>query len=559
MKTKILTILIVLSSMSIALGQKSWSDGVNAFNKNDYYGAIGIFNDYISQNVQNTENISIAINLEYCYLYRGIAKFYTFNSNQVKEDFSNCLKLDPPKKFKSSAFLYTGLVDYYSSNTPKAIESINKAIEVDSKNSDALISRGIIYKKTGKNTEAESDFNAVLEIEKKQGYNRSLANYYLGKNSEAEAEITKLITEKNDVYAYYIAACTYALLNKTDEAFKNLDIALNKGFRCYVYLFNDEKLNAIRKKSDFYKILSKYRSDKMIDFFIVRDSLSKSCKTNSYIYPSWNVQVILPISNQSSILETSPQYNIPFAYLFNEDYFKTFQLPKNGYYEYTWDKDKKNPLTFNFDLNYVNGLNDYFKEIENADQFTLKENDQKYRLMFIDSWKKLNKEYDDHYLKKDSLYIFKAVNSSKDNKGKLNSFLFDTKSYSLDNNNITLPLLYDGGVYQNYYVDELPQFWNVKPENRLIKMDIPIEIAKNLIRGDENVYYEKIYTVKFVGGLNTSFFSNISTSKNEAIFMTNIIPISIHYYFYKESQWDARFKAFTGAPYFQYYYLFYNY
>ena len=543
-----------------AFGQASWMDGISKFNKNDYLGAMNVFSSYINENVQNKANTSIAINLYYCYLYRGIARFYTFDNMGAQNDFNDCIKLEPSKKYKSQAYLYNGLVDYYRGNNEKALESINKSAEIDEKNSDAFLCRGIIFKKTGKTTEADADFNKILEIEKKKGYNRCLAYFYLGKATEAETEVANLIADKKDSWAYYNAACVYALLNKTDEAVKNLELALNNGYRCYIYIFNDSQLNSIRGRKEFTDILRKYRADIIINNFFIeaeKDSILAAKKINSHLYiaNSYDHQFIFPNNKENKILEKAPEVTIPFGFLFNENYFNSFNIPTSNDFQYEWKVDIYNSVKADFSLSELEGLQNFRKEIQTADQFTIKENQSKYRKEFIDSWKYLNNECTQNYLKKDSIYVFRMVTNKDFNADKSYYCLLDKQYYSLDRNLINVPLIIDQndnmGIYHDYHTScyEFPEIFDIDPKYRFVNITITPEKAKDMIRGGD-VYYEKIYTVKYKGGIKTYNYGGW------AVFYNNFDIVSVKYNFYKIEQWNKVYNEFIGNPCFEYTYMF---
>ncbi len=111
----------------------------------------------------------------------------------------------------------------------KAIEDMNKAIELHPKNTSALNMRGAFFAKIGRQREAMADVQASLKIDKNnlEGYFvRGLIYADLGKYEEAIKDFDKVIQMDYTFYkAYYDRGVCYEGLGEVDEACKNFEIA----------------------------------------------------------------------------------------------------------------------------------------------------------------------------------------------------------------------------------------------------------------------------------------------------------------------------------------------
>jgi hypothetical protein len=84
------------------------------------------------------------------------------------------------------------------------------------------------------------------------------AKCYLGQKDIAFNEMEELVKNKPTKTNYYALASLYAMVGETNNAIKNLDIALNKGFNLAYAMQNSENLDYIRYKPEYEALLAKY-------------------------------------------------------------------------------------------------------------------------------------------------------------------------------------------------------------------------------------------------------------------------------------------------------------
>jgi tetratricopeptide (TPR) repeat protein len=64
----------------------------------------------------------------------------------------------------------------------------------------------------------------------------------------------------SDPLAHYNLACSYALLNRTDQALRTLRLAVELGYRDFRYMREDHDLDGIRHDPRFRQLLREYES-----------------------------------------------------------------------------------------------------------------------------------------------------------------------------------------------------------------------------------------------------------------------------------------------------------
>ena len=73
-------------------------------------------------------------------------------------------EMEKPPKQSASDWVKKGIAFYKSGNLEKAIEALNKAIDLDPKQISALFNRGILHKKLGDINKAIADFKAAAKL-----------------------------------------------------------------------------------------------------------------------------------------------------------------------------------------------------------------------------------------------------------------------------------------------------------------------------------------------------------------------------------------------------------
>lgn len=143
-----------------------------------------------------------------------------------------------------------------------AIEDYTMAIALDPDHAYPYLRRGDMYLAKGQKELAMADYRKVVEIDTVPG-NSSRAQYAflgLGQKEKAIDFMNRIIEQdKENKDNYYDKACLYSRMGEKEEALKALKISLEKGFRLFKQIENDEDLDGIRNLPEFKALIEEYR------------------------------------------------------------------------------------------------------------------------------------------------------------------------------------------------------------------------------------------------------------------------------------------------------------
>ncbi|HMU47846.1 MAG TPA: tetratricopeptide repeat protein [Chitinophagaceae bacterium] len=181
----------------------------------------------------------------------------------------------------------------------EAEETFKKGLEKDSMNRYILYNLGLVYQFESRHEEAVDCFIKTVQIEPKdednwdrleeslyriQDYSKRLYWYekkwqmtpndtslavLIGElylkidNPEKAVAIYKKIMSTDPVeemFSYYRLAVGYAAWNKPDEALKNLELALQKGYNYFDYIENNPYLDSLRELPRYKELIKKYKN-----------------------------------------------------------------------------------------------------------------------------------------------------------------------------------------------------------------------------------------------------------------------------------------------------------
>ena len=128
--------------------------GMARFEKNDLDGAIADFTKAIEMNGKSQE---------FCYYFRGVAHYRKGNPNQAIVDFGKAIAINSHPRFyddRGNLLAKQGELD-------RAIDDLNKAIEIAPQFAKAYGDRGIIRLMRGEDALAEPDFKKCFELDRK--------------------------------------------------------------------------------------------------------------------------------------------------------------------------------------------------------------------------------------------------------------------------------------------------------------------------------------------------------------------------------------------------------
>ncbi len=148
-------------------------------------------------------------------------------------------------------------------NDEAAMKDYNKGIESGENYAYTYLMRGEQYLKRGETAKAQADFEQVLALDTipEEGSCRQYALHFTGNDKEALQWMDKVLeTTGYDCGSYYDKACLLAHMGRNDEAVAALATALERGFRTFAHIENDNDMDPIRERSDFKQLIEKYKA-----------------------------------------------------------------------------------------------------------------------------------------------------------------------------------------------------------------------------------------------------------------------------------------------------------
>lgn len=159
---------------------------------------------------------------------------------------------------------------FYEGNANKtddAIDDYTTSITLNPQDAYSYLGRADCYKKKGLNDDATADYKKVVELDTTYTEN-SCAQYALlalGENDKAKAfqdSITARFPDNDE--SYYGAACLYCRMGEYDKAMSFLRQALEKGYRDFAHINNDEDLDALKQRDDFKALVNELKQKAVI-------------------------------------------------------------------------------------------------------------------------------------------------------------------------------------------------------------------------------------------------------------------------------------------------------
>jgi len=172
------------------------------------------------------------------------------------EPTANVQKDDPKQKFLDLAYA-----------TSKNIKDLSdKSIASKTK---ALLNEAYVLLKLKKNEESIAKFEEAFEIgtdgEAYYKYGNALSNTMKLEESIKAYDIALELGYEKEYNAIYNKGCSYSLLKNEEEAFKNILLAVDRGYTAIPYMEKDPDLSYIRSLPEWkskYKEIKKHAKER---------------------------------------------------------------------------------------------------------------------------------------------------------------------------------------------------------------------------------------------------------------------------------------------------------
>lgn len=222
------------------------------------YHSLGELEKALSQMLKaeslNSEQDKSSYFIQLGLIYADMGKY-----NKALEYYDKVLALKPEMV---QAYYQRGFVYELMGNDAKAMENYNAGIAVDESYPQIYLMRAEQYLKQGKTELAMADFEHILQIDNHPKYScRHYALYFLGDEQGAIEWMEKVVANNHQWGSvYYDKACLYGRMGRTDEALEALEMALERGFKAFAHIENDDDMDPIRNRAKFKKLMKKYKA-----------------------------------------------------------------------------------------------------------------------------------------------------------------------------------------------------------------------------------------------------------------------------------------------------------
>lgn len=188
------------------------------------------------------------------YIRSGNRYYDKKDYQNALESYNRAVELD---ENNAVAYYNRGCVFSRQKEYNKAIADYSKAIELDKNYVNAYYGRGIVYGEQGKYDKAIEDYSRTIELDKNYAYaynNRGIVFYEQREYEKAIEDYSKAIElDENDAVAYYNRGIVYDEQGKYDKAIEDysrateLDINYKNAYlnRAYVYRLLGENEKAL--------------------------------------------------------------------------------------------------------------------------------------------------------------------------------------------------------------------------------------------------------------------------------------------------------------------------
>jgi tetratricopeptide (TPR) repeat protein len=213
--------------------EKAFNQGLNAYIRDDFQGAIRHF----------TQAIKIDPNNAIVYNSRGKAYKNLGDTSKAIADYAQAIKIDPnyANAYNNRGNVYANLGDI-----SRAIADHNQAIKINPDYALAYYNRGLAYYNLGDYNKAIVDYAQAIKINPDYAfayYNRGLAYYRLGDHNKAIADCNQAIKINPDyANAYNNRGLAYYNLGDLKNAAKDARNACDLGFCDLLKYMGENKL-----------------------------------------------------------------------------------------------------------------------------------------------------------------------------------------------------------------------------------------------------------------------------------------------------------------------------
>ena len=224
--------------------------------RSDAYSELGLYDRAIedaSAVVEKNRNVYSLCRRGDCYRQSG-------RLEEALADFSAAIEEDPKAFFP---YYHRGWVYEMMGDRKKAMDDYNLGIEMKDDVPYLYLMRGELRLAEGDRPGAEADFQEVLERDTLVNGSscRMYALHFLGRDREAEEWMRKMIaSDPSEPGNYYDQACLFSHMGRLEESVAALRTALEKGYRSFAHIRQDDDLDPIRTLPAYKELMKEYEA-----------------------------------------------------------------------------------------------------------------------------------------------------------------------------------------------------------------------------------------------------------------------------------------------------------
>jgi tetratricopeptide (TPR) repeat protein len=196
------------------------------------------------------------------YTNLGTTQYILGDLEQAVGNFEHAVRLGPTR----AAYANLALAYYDAGRYEDALHSYEQALQRDPRSVDTHRNIGDVEQRMGRTAAARAEYeqavalgNDLLKVNPRDVHNIglvALSEAKLGRRADAERHAAEAVAvDSSNREAWQRSAEVHALLNQTDAAIRDLEIAVARGFEPRMARRDDE-LSALRKDVRFEKVLT---------------------------------------------------------------------------------------------------------------------------------------------------------------------------------------------------------------------------------------------------------------------------------------------------------------
>jgi len=274
-----------------------------------------ICHEYVGEYSLGLESIDQALRMDSTemsyYSEKADILYEMGRTNEAIEAYSKYIKMNP--EF-SGGYYRRGFIKDNANMVDGAIEDYTTAIVLNPNYAYAYLGRGDQYVKKGNTEAAMADFQKVVEIDSlylEEGNCAQYAYLALGQKDKAIAFLDSIIGKYDNEHSMYDAACLYGRMGDKDKALSYLEKALEKGFRRYQHIMNDDDLDLLKDMPEFKTLIQKYEEKTKKEEQVQKEELGISDNRQEHISE-------IPFTRSNGICKVSCTINdLPLHFVFD--------------------------------------------------------------------------------------------------------------------------------------------------------------------------------------------------------------------------------------------------